>query len=107
MKHKHRICLLAVAVAACHSDTAVAPSELRTPTCGPATRVDLAPNQSTVLACSSGTFINLAGGAKYLIVPQFAGGGYTSGLADSPVAYQIGVPSYDDGVVNDFDESGW
>jgi hypothetical protein len=85
------IVCLATAVA-CHSDSVTGPSaSLTTPTCGPAALVELSPNQATTLACSSGTYINLAGNAKYLIVPQFAGGGLSSGLSDSPVSYQIGV----------------
>jgi hypothetical protein len=78
---------------ACHSDSATAPSPLATPTCGPASIVRLSANQSTTLTCDTGGFINLAGGAKYLVVPQFAAGGYTSGLANLPIAYQIGVPA--------------
>jgi len=91
MTYKRAIVAISVLTAACHSDKIAAPAELRTPTCGPASRVSLAPNQAVVLACASGTFINLVGGGKYLVVPQFSSGGYTSGLADSPVAYQIGV----------------
>ena len=55
--------------------------------------MQLSVNQSATLVCATGSFINLAGGAKYLIVPQFASGGITSGLANAPVAYQIGVPA--------------
>ncbi|HEX8944974.1 MAG TPA: hypothetical protein VF785_17695, partial [Gemmatimonadaceae bacterium] len=35
--------------------------------------------------------IKLSGGAKYLVVPQFATGSPNAGVADVPVAYQIGV----------------
>src|SRR5579883_3041991 len=45
-------------------------TKLSTPTCGPTAVVTLGANQASTVACSSGTFVNLAGGAKYLIVPQ-------------------------------------
>jgi hypothetical protein len=83
----------AIALTACHGDSITAPSDLSTPTCGPASLVTLSVNQAATLACTSGTFINLAGGAKYLIVPQLASGGLQSGIPYRAVSYQIGVPA--------------
>lgn len=95
-----------IAVAACHSSDSTGPggiqTQLKTPTCGPANLVSLAANQASTLACSSGTFVNLAGGAKYLIVPQFASGGLDSNIANIPVAYQIGVPAGASAAVSQF-----
>lgn len=84
----------AIVVTACHSDTISGPvSSLVTPTCGAASVVTLSVNQAATLACSSGSFVNLAGGARYLIVPQLASGGLQSGIPYRAVAYQIGVSS--------------
>ena len=87
-----------VVAAACGSESPTSTggggtNKLSGPACGPSSVLTLGTNQASTLACSSGTFINLAGGAKYLIVPQFASGGLDSNIADFPVAYQIGVPA--------------
>jgi hypothetical protein len=58
--------------------------------CTGAAAISLSLNQAVTVSCASGTMLGLAGGAKYLIVPQLAGGGLTSGIPDSPVPYLIG-----------------
>ena len=79
-------------IAACSHDSATGPDGTVGAGCGTATAIRLATNQATTLACSgSGQVIKLSGGAKYLIVPQFATGSPNAGVADVPVAYRIGV----------------
>jgi hypothetical protein len=95
MRTRSSLACLAIAIlgAACHSDRTTAPVVASGPTCGSSAVLRLDANQSATLACTSGTFVDLAGGAKYLIVPQFASGGLSSGISDTPVAYTIGVSS--------------
>ena len=77
---------------ACSHDSATGPDGTVGVGCGTATAIRLATNQATTLACSgSNQVIKLSGGAKYLIVPQFATGSPNAGVADVPVAYRIGV----------------
>jgi hypothetical protein len=81
-----------VSLAACSHDSATGPDGTVGVGCGTATAIRLATNQATTLACSgSSQVIKLSGGAKYLIVPQFATGSPNAGVADVPVAYRIGV----------------
>jgi hypothetical protein len=63
------------------------------PACGPVAIVRLAVNQAITRACGTGRLVTLAGGATYLIVPQFASGGLTSGIANATVPYVLGAPT--------------
>jgi hypothetical protein len=92
-RHVGVVASLALA-AACHQDSVTGPNGPNGTACGDGSVLRLSPNQATTLVCgSSGKSITLTGGAKYLIVPQFATGSPTAGVADVPVAYQIGVPT--------------
>jgi hypothetical protein len=83
-----------VSLAACHHDSVTAPNGPAGTACGDGSVVRLSTNQATTLVCgSSGKVFTLSPGAKYLIVPQFATGSPAAGVADVPVAYQIGVPA--------------
>ncbi|MEO7084729.1 MAG: hypothetical protein ABI442_12950 [Gemmatimonadaceae bacterium] len=81
--------LVTIAASGCGDST----SPNAGPECGSAAVVTLAVNQATTRACGTGTLITLSGGAKYLIVPQFASGGLTSGIANTLVPYVLGAPS--------------
>jgi hypothetical protein len=87
------VALAAISAAACRHDSATEPNDAVGAGCGPsAAAIRLAANQATRLVCSgSSQAIKLSGGTKYLIVPQFATGGPNAGVADVPVAYQIGM----------------
>jgi hypothetical protein len=90
----------AVCLAACGHDSVTAPNGPAGTACGDGSVVRLSPNQATTLVCgSSGKIFTLSAGAKYLVVPQFATGSPAAGVADVPVAYQIGVPATSSAVV--------
>src|SRR5919202_2319481 len=72
-------------LAACNDNSTTGPSASRS--CGTAGVVQLAPLQSVTLDCSSSTTVQLAGGASYLVVPQFA----TGNVANQPVPFSHGV----------------
>jgi hypothetical protein len=83
-----------VCVAGCHHDSITDPNSPAGNACGNGSVVRLSPNQAATLVCgSTGKVFTLSGGAKYLIVPQFATGSPAAGIVDVPVAYQIGVPT--------------
>lgn len=82
----------ALILGGCHRDSATEPGGAVSVACSPAAAIGLSANQATTLACSgTSQAIKLSGGAKYLIVPQFATGGPNAGVADVPVPYRIGV----------------
>lgn len=87
------VALAAISTAACQHDSATGPNDAVGVGCGAsAATIRLAANQATRFVCSgSSQVIKLSGGAKYLVVPQFATGSPNAGVADVPVAYQIGV----------------
>jgi hypothetical protein len=86
--------LALVFVAGCHHDSVTGPNAAAGPACGDGDVIRLSPNQASTLSCgASGKVITLSGGAKYLVVPQFATGSPGAGVADVPVAYQIGTPT--------------
>ncbi len=73
-------------VAACSSDHPAAP--VADKLCGTGGVASLAVNQAATIDCTSGSAIDLAaGGAHYLVVPQFA----TSLVPNKAVAYTLGV----------------
>ena len=80
--------------AACHHDSMTGPNAVAGPACGDGSVIRLSPNQASTLSCgTTGKVITLSGDAKYLIVPQFATGSPGAGVADVPIAYQIGTPT--------------
>lgn len=87
----YRAALAALLIAACHHDSVSGPGGTTGVACGDASAIRLSPNEATTRVCGGGRVITLSGGAKYLIVPQFATGSPAAGVADVPVAYRIGV----------------
>src|SRR5947208_814304 len=86
--------LALVFAAGCHHDSVTGPNAAAGPACGDGSIVRLSANQAETVACgTNGKVITLSAGAKYLIVPQFATGSPGAGVADVPVAYQIGTPT--------------
>jgi hypothetical protein len=80
-------------IGACH-DSATGPKASAGPACGDGSTVRLSPNQARTIPCGGdGKLITLSAGAKYLIVPQFATGTPSAGVANVAVAYQIGSPA--------------
>src|SRR5512143_3840578 len=87
----YRAARAALLIAACHHDSVSGPGGTTGVACGDASAIRLSPNEATTRVCGGGRVITLSGGAKYLIVPQFATGSPAAGVADVPVAYRIGV----------------